>query len=132
MTPSATVEVFRLDAEALGRLLEQRAARGRRRLADLHAADLDREAAPGRALVGRQRGVALDDLDARERHVELVGGDLRERRRDAGAEIDLAGVDRDHAVGVDGEDRNRPRSARAALRRRALRDAPIAAGEARS
>ena len=51
----------------------------RRRLADLHAAVLDRQAAAGRALVGRERGVALDDCDAVERHVELLGDDLRQR-----------------------------------------------------
>ena len=39
-----------------------------------------------------------------QRHVELLGDDLRQRRRDAGAEIDLAGIDRHHALGVDREE----------------------------
>src|SRR3546814_9547244 len=47
-------------AEHLRRLLDERLARCRRGLAYLNAGDLDRQAAPGRALVRRQHGVALD------------------------------------------------------------------------
>jgi hypothetical protein len=93
------------DAEARGRSVEQRGAGRGRRLADLHPPDLDGEAAPGLALVGRERGVALDDLHPRHRQVELVGRDLAERRAGAGAEVDLAGIDRDHALGIDRQER---------------------------
>ncbi len=64
----------------------------------------DREAAPSDALIRGESGVALDDRDARHRHVELLGDDLRQRRAHAGAEIDLAGIDGDRAVTVDGEE----------------------------
>jgi hypothetical protein len=59
--------------------------------------------APRRTLVGAQRRVALHDGNGAERHVELLGRHLRERGAHAGAEIDLAGVDRDEPVAVDGE-----------------------------
>ena len=80
---------------------EQRLARGRRRLPDLHAADLHRHAAVGRPLVGREQGVALHHLHLRQRHRQLLGGDLRHRRANAGAEVDLARIDGDPAVGAD-------------------------------
>jgi len=67
----------------------------------LYAAVLDREAAPGLALRGRQGSVPLDDLDARKRHVQLLGHDLGQRRTYAGAQIDLAGIKRNAAPGVD-------------------------------
>ena len=113
-------QLFRLGVEALRRLLDQRRARGRRRVADLHAAGLDGEAAPGRALVGRERGIALDDAHGVERHVELLGGHLRERGAHAGAEIDLAGIDRDAAARVDGEERVDLGDRQRPLRRRLL------------
>src|SRR5881397_3545277 len=65
------------------------------------AAVLDREAAGGLTLVRGARGVAADDLDALEVHVQLVGGDLRQRGADALAQLDLAGEDRHGAVRVD-------------------------------
>ena len=40
----------------------------------------------------------------RHRHVELLGDDLRQRGVGAGAEIDLAGIDGDRALGVFGEE----------------------------
>src|SRR5436190_595532 len=98
------LEVLFLGVEALGRLLEQRGLRGRRGVAQLHAADLNRQAAPGGALIGRERSVALDELDPVERHVELVGNDLRQRGRDTGAEIDLAAIERHLAAGIDREE----------------------------
>ena len=94
-------ELFLLDAEALGRLVEQRVPRGRRRVADLHAAELDREAAPGRALVGREQRVAGDQVDAGNGTSSSSATICAQRRRDAGAEIDLAGIDGHHALGVD-------------------------------
>ena len=59
-------------AEALRRQAEQRLARGGRGPAELDAAAGDAVAAAGRALVGRERGVALDHRDALERDVELL------------------------------------------------------------
>ena len=96
-------ELFLLDAEAGGRLVDQRRFGRRRGLSDLDAADLDGEAAPGGALFGRQGRVALHHGDARERHVELFGCHLRQRGRHAGAQVDLAAVERDGAIGVDDE-----------------------------
>ena len=43
-------------------------------------------------------------VDAADWHVELLGDDLAHRRGDPGAELDLAGIDRDVAGGVDGEE----------------------------
>ena len=88
----------RRDAEPLSRLLEQCLARRGRRLADLDAADLDRQAAPRRALIRRRGRVAFDERDPVERHVELLGNDLTERRARARSEVDLARVNR-HAAG---------------------------------
>ena len=93
MTPSATVSCVGRHAELFCRFVDERRARRGRGLAHLHAADLDGEAAPGLALVGREQGVALDHVDAAHRHIELLGDDLLQRRVDAGAEIDLAGID---------------------------------------
>ncbi len=98
-------EVLRLGVQAFGRLLEQRSPGGRRGVTQLHAADLDRQAAPGGALVGRERSVALDELDPVERHVEFVRDDLRQCSCDAGPEIDFAAIDRHHAAGIDREKR---------------------------
>src|ERR1043166_6252331 len=92
-------------AELLGGFREQGLKRGRRGLTQLHAADRDREAAPGRTLFGCERRIAFDQLDARDRHIEFVRHDLAQRRGDAGAEVDLAGIDRDFAGLVDGEER---------------------------
>ena len=73
-------------------------------LTDLHAADLNREAAPRRSLVGRQRGVALHEVHVAQTHVELLRRHLTERRAGARAEVDLAGVDGHVAVGADREE----------------------------
>ncbi len=97
-------EIVALDVEFLRGLVEQGIARGRRRVADLDAGGLHGEAAPGIALIGGEHGVAGDERDRLERHVELFGGHLRERGADAGAEIDLAGIHRDHPGLVDGEE----------------------------
>jgi hypothetical protein len=92
-------------AELLGGFREQRLARSGRGLPQLHPAKLNREAAPGRALVGCEQRVASNQLDAAKRHVELVSYDLAQRRRDACAEIDLATIGGDLAGLVDGKER---------------------------
>ena len=97
-------QVLGLHAETLGGLRCERLPRGGRRVAQLHAAELDGEAAPGRALVGRERGIAGDDPRARERQIELFGDHLTERGVGSGAEIDLAGIDRAETFSVDGEE----------------------------
>ena len=81
-----------------GRLLEEQRAHVGAGLPHRHAAELDRLAAGGVALVRRQRGVAGADGDARHRHVEFVGGDLHHRGQHALADLDAAGVDR-HLAG---------------------------------
>ncbi len=88
-------------AEASRGHFDQRLACGRRRLSELHAANLDRQAPPGRTLVRGQRRVALDQRDAVERQVEFLGHNLAEGGPHTGAEIDLAGIDRDPTVGAD-------------------------------
>ncbi len=80
---------------------DQRLARRRRRLPNLHAAAHDAAAAGGRALVGRQRGVAFDQYDALDADAEFFGGHLRNRDAQSLAEIDLARIDRHRPVGVD-------------------------------
>src|SRR5262249_24090948 len=97
------IQVLLLDPEALARLLQQRGLGSRRGLADLDAADLDREAAPGRTLFWRRRRVTLNHRAAPEGYGEFLGGDLRQRCLDAGAEIDLAGKERHSSLGVDHE-----------------------------
>jgi hypothetical protein len=88
----------------LHRHLDQRLARGGRRLAELHAGHLDGEAAPGGALIGGERGVALDQLDLVDADVQLLGHHLGDRDADARADVHLAGVGGDGAVLVDGEE----------------------------
>src|SRR5262245_47413879 len=99
------LEVFLLGAEASGSLLEQGCPGGCGRLADLDAADLDGEATPGRALLGRGCRVTLHDADACERDVELVRNNLGEGSPYPRTEIDLTGIERHRALGVDGKKR---------------------------
>ena len=54
-------------------------------------------------MIGREQGIALNERDLTERHVELVGDDLGERGAYAGAKIHLAGIDGNPAVRADGE-----------------------------
>ena len=101
--PSATVSC-RPPTPSLWRgELEQDLARLGAGEAQRRAALLDRLAARGLPSFGVRAGVAGDHVDARERHVELFGRDLRERGEDALPELDLAGEHRDRAVGVDAE-----------------------------
>jgi len=66
---------------------------------------LDGNARPGLSLVGCEQGVTLHQLDTVHWYVQLVRHDLAQSRRDAGAEIDLAGIDGDLAGLVDGKER---------------------------
>src|SRR5438093_11719449 len=50
----------------------------------------DRVAAEGTEVEGHLVGVSEHHLHALDRHVELVGDDLRERRAEALAEVDLS------------------------------------------
>ena len=90
--------------ETLGRQLDQRLARGRRGLPDLHAAALDAARAGGASLIGGEHGVALDIFYLVDADTEFLGGDLRDRDAQALAEIDLAAVERDGAVAVHREE----------------------------
>src|SRR5262249_46352746 len=73
------------------------------RLSDLHPAAHDARASRGRALVRRERSIALDHLDAVEAAAELLGNHLPDRDTQPLPEIDLATVDRDATVGADRE-----------------------------
>ena len=84
--------------------LKKRVARDRGGISDLCAADLDRQAAPCRSLIGRQGGIALNDGYGCEGRIEFVGYDLGQGRLHACAKIDLAGVNGDHAFCIDGEE----------------------------
>ena len=91
------------DAELLGGEIDQDRAHLGAGEPQRQPAVLDRLAAGGQALVGRLAGVAGDHREPRERQVELLRRDLRERGQDALAEFDLAGEHRRGAVGVDAE-----------------------------
>jgi hypothetical protein len=55
--------------------------------------------------VGRERRVALNDIDVRHRNIQFVGNDLSKASADAGTEINLPGVNRNHAFFIDSEKR---------------------------
>ena len=103
-SPPAAIEILGLGVEALRGEIDQRLARGRRRLPDLHAAALDAVRAGRAALVGRQRGVAFDKFDLVDTDAELLGSDLRNGDAQPLAQIDLAAEQRHGAVAVDGEE----------------------------
>ena len=65
--------------------------------------DLNGFAGDGRSLIGRIRRVAQNQFDGGEGEVELLGDDLRQRRADAGAEIDMAAKGDDAAFGGDAD-----------------------------
>src|SRR5205807_5093347 len=67
------------------------------------AALLHRQAARGLPFVWRERRVAVDDGDAFQIELELVGCDLRQRGADALAQLDLAAEDRHAAIRVDAQ-----------------------------
>ncbi len=90
-----------VDPEALGGEVDEDRPHFCTRKAQRHAAVLDRLAAGGDAFVGSFLGVSGNHVQARQRQVELLGGDLRQRGDDALAELDLAGAHRCAAVGRD-------------------------------
>jgi len=87
-------------AQALGRAGHQGAAGRGTGAAQLAAALGDGEVGAGEPLVGGGGGVAHHHGDGVERHFQFLGGDLRHRGLGAGAQVDLADVDRDLAVAV--------------------------------
>ena len=99
------LEVTGGPAQALRGQVDEPPARGRGGQAELGAAAGDAVAAAGPALVGRERGVALDHRDALERDVELLARELAHRDAPAGAEIHPAHEDGDRAVAVHGQER---------------------------
>src|SRR5262249_9667362 len=60
-------------------------------------------AAGGLPFIGGAAGVGRDHGHLRERHVQLLGRDLGERRDDALPKLHLAGEDRHLAVGADAD-----------------------------
>src|SRR5947208_12677032 len=101
----AHAESARRDPELRGCSAEQDVARLGAGESQRGAATLDRLAARGLAFVGGERGVAVNDLEALQIDVELVGGDLRERSADALPQLDLAREDGNRAVRVDAQPR---------------------------
>ena len=96
-------ELCCIDAEALRREIEQNFADLGTGEPQRHAAIFDRLAAGGDTLVRRLLGVAGDQVEARQRQLELLRRDLGERGRHALAELDLAGAHRRRAVGMDAD-----------------------------
>ncbi|MDT4833035.1 hypothetical protein FQZ97_666200 [compost metagenome] len=96
----AVAHLQRIDghAQPLGRAREQPRTRLRGGQPQRLRVDLDRRARDGRALVGRARGVAEHHAHAGHAEVELFGHDLRQRRADAGAQVDVAVERGDAAV----------------------------------
>ena len=84
--------------EQLRGLGDQRRARGRGSPADFHAAARDRHATRSGTLIGREQRIAFDHGNALQRHVEFLGGNLHERCAHAGAQINLAGINRHRAI----------------------------------
>jgi hypothetical protein len=95
------------NAKTRGRQLEERLAGGRAGLRQVPFVEVGRmRLAPRRSsLIGCDRGVALHQPNARHRHAKLLGDHLDLRRVHPLAELALAGVGGDAAVGGDGEPR---------------------------
>ena len=96
------------DLELIDRHAESTRSHAQQCPASFSSGDSQRLSALGRVAAGRrfslirsQFRVAHDDLDALERHVQLVGNQLAERRLDARAHVDPAGVDGHLAVTSD-------------------------------
>ena len=92
-------QLIRSHAEPLGGEIDQDGAHLGACHAQRGAAVLDRLAAGGLALIRGLAGIAGNHLEARERQIELLGRDLRERGEDALPQLDLAGEDGRGAVG---------------------------------
>ena len=101
-----------------GGKIEKRLPAGRGRVADLRPAIPDRTAAAAMALVDGFRRAAHHDVEPIDRKIELLGGDLRERRLGAGAKIDLAGKQRRGVIRMHREPCVEP----AGIRRHTARD----------
>ena len=82
---------------------QQQATRLSASKAQRRAAVLHRQAACCHALIGGERGVARDDLQALEIDIQLIGNDLRQRRQNALAQLHLAGEHGHRAIGVDAQ-----------------------------
>ena len=95
MLPSRMDNSFALQPRTLRGLVEKQRANLGAGLPQGDAAELDRLAARGVALVGRLLGVAGANGDALHGDVELVGGDLRHRGEHALPKLDPAGEHRD-------------------------------------
>ena len=88
-------------AQALGRALDQSQACLGSGLAHLGASEHDGQATKSANLVRAQIGVTHHQLDAGNRHVQLFGNHLGQSGAHTGAQLDLAGVKGDQAVGRD-------------------------------
>lgn len=95
----------RCDAQPLRRDADQREPRLRRRLSNRRRADHERLASRRVTLIGRPVGVALEHLGRRERDVQLVGDELRDRGLDPGPLLDLPPGDGDLPVAIDRDPR---------------------------
>jgi hypothetical protein len=71
------------------RLSEKCMSRRCRRLADLHASNLDRETSRGKPLVRGQQRITLNYSDTRQLNIELFRGDLSHRGAHARSQIYL-------------------------------------------
>ena len=80
---------------------EQQAARLGTGKAQRGAAVFHRQAAGGHAFVRRARSVGRHHVDALVADIKFIGGNLRQRGKDALTKFAFAGVDGDFAVGVD-------------------------------
>ena len=106
------------------RELDERCARRRRGLPNLHAAALNTVRAGRTSLVGRERGIALNIFDHIDADPEFFAGNLAHGDAQPLAKIDFPGIERHRAVAVHGEERvdllgiNRARRSRGALSQR--------------
>ena len=98
-------ELIHRDSELLRRHLEQRLARRGARLRQIAVIEIRgmRLAAGRVSLIRRQRRIAVNQLHAIEWHRQFFGHQLRLRGRDALAQLFLAAIGGDAAVGGDGD-----------------------------
>src|SRR6516162_9474521 len=84
------VEIARRQSQPLRRQVDQSDTRRRRRPPNLHAALGDAGAAPRRSLIGGQRRVAFDQMNAIDGDAELFRNDLPVGDAQARSDVDLA------------------------------------------